>query len=60
MSMTNNFKRDYNTNLFNLNDVVLSKENSKYFDTFVIFEDIYFHLDFFLEKFNGLIRSYLD
>ena len=61
MPMTIYFRRDYNTNLFNLNDVILSKENSKYFVTFEIFEDMYFQHEFLiLAKFNGLIRSYLD
>ena len=61
MPMTIYFRSDYKTNLFNLNDIVLSKENSKYFVTFEIFEDIYIHHNFLLlTKFNGLIRSYLD
>ena len=61
MPMTIYFRRDYSTNLFNLNDVILSKENSKYFVTFEIFEDMYFQHEFLiLAKFNGLIRSYLD
>ena len=59
--MTIYFRRDYNTNLFNLNDIVLSKDNSKYCVTFEIFEDMYFQHEFLiLAKFNGLIRSYLE
>ena len=55
-------RRDYsyNNNFLDLNDVLLSEENRRFFVTFQTHEDIYLQHEFiFLAKINGLIRSYL-
>jgi hypothetical protein len=55
------FRRDYNYNkMLNLNDILLSEENRRFFVTYQTYEDIYLPHEFiFLGKINGLIRSYL-
>ena len=61
MPRTIYFRRDFKTNFFNLNDILLTKENRRFFITFATFEDIYFIKEFMIiAKFNGLIRSFLD
>ena len=55
------FRKDFKTNFYNLNDILLTEENRKYFITYAIYEDMYFLKEFIIiAKFNGLIRSFLD
>ncbi len=59
MPRTIYFRRNFSTNLQNLNDIFLNEENRKFFVTFQIYEDVYFNYEFLvLARFNGLIRSY--
>lgn len=59
MPRTIYFNKNYETNLLNLNDVVLTEENRKYFVSYLINKNRIDDYDYpiFL-KFNGLIRSY--
>ena len=47
-------------NFYNLNDIVLSKKNKKFFATFQTRDILYLNFEFIvLAKANGLIRSYI-
>ena len=55
------FKTEYSSsNFYNLNDVVLSEKNKKFFATFQTTDNLYLNYEFIiLARINGLIRSYL-
>ena len=55
------FKSDYSSpRFYNLNDVVLTEKNKKFFATFQTIDNLYLNYEFiFLARANGLIRSYL-
>ena len=53
------FKTETSPNFYNLNDIVLSEKNKKYFVTFQTGDNLYLIYEFIiLAKINGLIRSY--
>ena len=51
---------NFTPTFYNLNDVILSEKNKKFFPTFQTSESLYLNYEFiFLARTNGLIRSYL-
>lgn len=61
MPRTVYFRRDYNADFFNLNDISLSEENRRFFITYEIYEDLYYNKDLLIiAQFNGFIRSFLN
>ena len=53
------FMKNNSANSFDLNDIVLTEENKRFFVTFFTYEEMYLHYEYIiLAKLNGLIRSY--